>query len=83
MTYEPNKIIKPVVKYIHHDVEVSTFEETKGHHREYCLCHNHCKFFKPDLPAIENCQLAQENFEYDVKYGMTTPVIECPKYEQV
>lgn len=71
---------KPTVKYVHHDILVSTFEETKGHHREFCLCHNGCKFFKPES-IIDNCMMAQDNFEYDVLHGLTTPVIECPKYE--
>lgn len=72
---------KPTVKYIHHEKEVNTFEETKGRHREFCLCHNECKFFKPETRE-GNCTLANELFEYDVRNGMTTPVIECPKYEQ-
>ena len=68
-----------ITKYVHQGTEVSVKEELKGKHREHCLCHAGCKFFHPGLP--DNCPLAQELFEYDVRHGMTTPVWECPKFE--
>jgi len=70
---------KETVKYVHHDGEVSTFAETKGRHREFCLCHNHCKFFKPG--EKDNCEIAQLNFSLCLAYNVTTPVIECPEFE--
>jgi hypothetical protein len=68
-----------IEKYEHHGTVVSVVSELKGKHREHCLCFLGCKHFKPDTP--ENCSLAQELYEFDVKHGMTTPVWECPKYE--
>ena len=68
-----------IIKSEHHGWVVSIQEDLKGRHREHCLCHLDCKNFKPGTP--ENCPLAQELFEYCVKYGMTTPVWECPKFE--
>lgn len=71
---------KETVKYIHHGTEVNTFAETKGRHREFCLCHNPCRFFK--LEEKDNCPIAQELYEFDVKNHMTTAVLECPKFEE-
>ena len=71
--------MKTTEKYVHHGAKVSVFSAWKGQHRGFCLCHNQCKFFKPGTP--ENCPLAQELYEYDVRNGMVTPVMECPKYE--
>lgn len=71
--------MKETTKYMHHDRMVATFTETKGHHRELCLCHNGCKFFKPDTPS-QNCRMAELNYALDKAFGMTTPVLECPTY---
>ena len=68
-----------IIKYEHHGTMVSVQDHNKGLHQQHCLCFQGCKFFKPNTP--DNCHLAQELFEYDVKYGMTTPVWECPKYD--
>jgi hypothetical protein len=77
-----NQVHQDTERYVHHGSEVAVLSEQKGKHRLFCLCHNHCKFFKPELPASENCPLAQANFEFDVANNLTTPVMECPKYEQ-
>jgi len=68
-----------VEKYDHHGTTVSVQSHLKGKHREHCLCFLGCAHFKPN--ASDNCPLAQELFEYDVRNNMTTPVWECPKYE--
>ena len=70
-----------IVKYNHHGTDVSVIEHLKGRHREHCLCFKGCKFFKPNTP--ENCEIAQTNYEFCVKFNMVTPVWECPKYEQI
>lgn len=57
----------------------SVFEELKGKHRDHCLCHQNCKFFKPD--HHQNCEIAQSSFDICFKYGIVTPMWECPKYE--
>ena len=76
-----NEVHQETVKYVHHDKEVNVFAAHKGEHRLFCLCHNHCRFFKPELPPEENCPLAQENYEMCVRNNMTLPVFECPKYK--
>ena len=68
-----------IVRYIHHDVVVSVKQHLLGRHREHCLCHLGCKFFKPN--TSENCPLAQANYRFCVDNNMTLPVWECPKYE--
>lgn len=78
--YLPNH--KKTVSYIHHgETPVITFADTQGHHREFCLCHNHCRFFKPEKD--DNCPIAQELFEFDVRNNLTTPVMECPKFKAI
>jgi hypothetical protein len=69
-----------IIKYEHHSVSVSVQEELKGKHREHCLCFQGCKKFNPGTE--NNCPIAQENYEFCVKYNMTTPVWECPEFEQ-
>lgn len=49
-----------VIQYEHHGTVVNVQEHLKGRHREHCLCHLECKFFKPNTP--ENCPLAQANY---------------------
>jgi len=68
-----------IIKYEHHGMVVSVQERLRGKHREHCLCFQNCKHFKPGTP--ENCEIAQENFNMCVKWNLTTPVFECPKYE--
>lgn len=68
-----------IEQYEHHGVVVSVQSHLKGKHREHCLCFKNCKYFKPGTP--ENCLIAQENYNFCVKHGMTTPVWECPQYD--
>lgn len=67
-----------IVKYVHHGTLVSVDEDILGKHREHCLCFRNCALF---IPGSEfNCQMAQENYEFCVKYDTVTPVYECPEY---
>ena len=69
-----------IEKYEHHGVEVLVDSELKGKHREHCLCYQSCVNFKPGTP--ENCPIAQATYENCVKFGTTTPVYECPKFDR-
>lgn len=69
-----------IIKYEHHGRVVSVMEKDKGNHRQHCLCWQGCKLFKPNTP--ENCKIAQEVYELNVKHNLTTPVFECPVFEQ-
>lgn len=60
---------------------LSVRADAKGKHQEYCLCHMYCVYYKPDSP--DNCEIAQKNLELCKEHGVTLPVFECPKYEQV
>lgn len=68
-----------IVSYQHHGARVWVRERLRGTHRAHCLCFAHCVHFKPGQP--DNCALAQELYEFDVRNEMTTPVWECPKYQ--
>jgi len=50
-----------------------------GLHRDHCLCWKGCKHFKPN--DSNNCPIANDLFEFDKKYGVTTPVWECETYD--
>jgi len=67
-----------VIYYEHHGTMVAVREDLKGLHREYCLCHS-CAKFKPNTP--ENCEIAQAVFENCVRFHITTPMWECPEYD--
>lgn len=69
-----------IIGYSHHGRLVFVQSALRGKHRSYCLCF-HCAFFHPDTP--ENCPIAQELFEFDVRHGCTTPMWECPEYRDI
>ena len=68
-----------IEKYIHHGVEVSVISEVKGTHRKRCLCHQNCKFFKPNSP--DNCPIAQSLYSLCINHNLVTPVFECGRFE--
>lgn len=68
-------------QYEHHGSMVWVRSDLKGKHRKNCLCFS-CKRLKLGLPET-NCPKAQELYEYCVKHGMTTPVFECPDFEEM
>ncbi len=72
------EVLVAVIQYEHHGRKVWVDEEAKGQHRKFCLCFRNCAHFKPNSP--DNCPIAQQLFEFDVRFGMTTPVYECPEW---
>ena len=69
---------KKVIRYNHHGVDVSVFEDLKGRHRKHCLCWSCGKFF-PDGRVL-NCKIANTLFAICQMMGITTPVWECPDF---
>lgn len=69
-----------IIQYIHHGTLVSVREHLQGRHRDHCLCFAGCAYFKPGTG--DNCPRAQELYEFDVRYDMTTPVWECPLFHR-
>ncbi len=67
-----------IIKYNHHGYEVSVEESLKDQHREFCLCWQGCKFFKPK-ERENNCSIANAVYDNCVKFHI---VWECPKYEK-
>ena len=59
--------------------ELAVQEELVGKHRGHCLCWQECIHFKPN--EEDNCPVAQSLFEFNKKFGVTTPVWECETYE--
>ena len=67
-----------IEKYTHHNREVYTQSEIKGQHRKYCLCFQCAKL---NIEERENnCSIANDLYANCVKYGITTPVFECPNF---
>lgn len=67
------------IEYKHHGAMVWANTMNVGQHRFHCLCHS-CDHFKPGQE--DNCERAQELYEYCVKWNMTTPVFECPVFKE-
>ena len=68
-----------IVQYEHHGAKVFVDEALKGKHREHCLCHK-CGKFTPENRET-NCKIASLLFQVCVLCDVTTPVFECPNYE--
>lgn len=77
--FEEVKPTPEIIKYYHHDGIKSVQKHLKGKHREHNLCFQNCVHFKPNTP--ENCEIAQTCFTTCVKFGLVSPIWECPKYE--
>ncbi len=63
--------------YEHHGILVMVKSEFKGTHRDICLCHE-CSRFKPGQD--DNCPKAERLYKLCCKYGLVTPVFECPVF---
>lgn len=63
--------------YNHHGRDVHVISELKGKHREHCLCFQ-CEKFNED--RSKNCHIANKLFKSCVRFGVVTPVYECPEY---
>jgi hypothetical protein len=70
-------------KYTHHGTEVTVRKDLKGKHREYCLCYT-CEVFKDGtIVSRGGCPTAKALYENCIKYGVVTPVFECPDFKEV
>jgi len=66
--------------YEHHGVWVAVHNDLKGMHKEHCLCYS-CALFHPG--EQNNCPIAEATYEHNCKYGITTPVWECPDFRRL
>lgn len=66
------------VRYAHHGVDVAVREDLRGKHKKHCLCFL-CELFTPD-DRESNCEIANALYANCVKFGVVTPVYECPKF---
>lgn len=66
-----------ITGYNHHGHCVKVAAVLKGHHRDCCLCHS-CGKFKPGDAG--NCAIAAAVYANCVKFGIVTPMWECPKF---
>jgi len=76
-------MMAPVTRYIHkfsngREVDVAVIPQNQGKHKDNCLCYQRCRWFKPGTP--ENCAIAQDLYEFDVRNDLVTPVWECAMY---
>jgi len=72
--------VSTFVRYEHHGKLVWVRGGLKHEHYEYCLC-IHCTKLKPN--QADNCERAQNLFDFDVANDMVTPVWECPEFEEL
>lgn len=71
-----------IIRVDKHNKKLAVEEALVNKHKDHCLCWKNCKHFNPD-DEEKNCPIAQMLFEFDKKYGVTTPVWECETYEEV
>lgn len=60
--------------------ELAVQENLVSKHIGYCLCWQKCIHFKPN--EEDNCPIAQNLFEFNKKFNVTTPVLECKTYKK-
>ena len=58
--------------------EVWVKSETKGQHRDHCLCWSCDKFIPNPEGNAKNCHIANVIYSLCVAFNMTLPVWECP-----
>ena len=68
-----------ITRYTHHGKVVYVQPELKGKHRDHCLCFQGCSRFIPENRE-ENCPIANKVYKTAKKYGIVSPVWECPDY---
>ena len=69
-----------IEEYEHHGRLVKVQRHLKGKHREHSLCGGEgCIKFKPNSP--KNCRIAQAVFENCKRFGIVTPMWECPEFK--
>lgn len=68
-----------IERYEHHGKEVTVRSDLKGKHRDHCLCYG-CDKFKTDDSDASQCPIAAAVFANCVKFGIVSPVWECPDF---
>ena len=68
-------------QYEHHGEKVWVQSDLKGKHLEHCLCFS-CTQFLPGAPET-NCPKANLLYAVCIETGMTTPVFECPDFDEI
>jgi hypothetical protein len=76
----PPMKLREVITYEHHGNKVKVRKDLRGKHRQHCLCY-HCKYYSADRK--KNCPISNAVYANCVKYGLVTPVWECPEFEQI
>lgn len=72
------------VTYKHWEDYMPVFvrKDLKGKHREHCLCFSWEHFHPNPEGRKENCLIANAVYDNCVKFGITTPVWECPIFKE-
>ena len=71
---------RPAVSYTtykHHGKWVTVKTPLVGEHKRFCLCYD-CRHFAPG--QLDNCCIAKAVFANCKKFGIVTPMWECPKF---
>lgn len=67
-------------QYEHHGTLTWVRQDLKGKHAEHCLCWS-CARFHPES-RDDNCPIANVLYRLDIVLNITTPVWECPLFEE-
>lgn len=69
-------------QYTHHRGKVWVRNDLRGKHRAYCLCYKCGRFHFSMTNFWRRCARAKVLYWFCVIFDMTTPVWECPKFEE-
>lgn len=67
-------------QYSHHSSLVWVRQDLRGRHSDHCLCYS-CSKFSPG-ERDDNCPIANAVYALNVALDITTPVWECPAFEE-
>ena len=68
------------IQYEHYGTKVWVREDLKGTHRSHCLCFSCTNLNLADRE--KNCPIANKLYQFCVDHNLTTPVFECPNFNE-
>lgn len=66
------------VQHTHHEREVWTWKDLVGQHWKFCLCYKCSKLNTKNRD--KNCDIANELYDFVIRTGTFTAVMECPEF---
>jgi len=71
---------KTNVRYSHYGMGVTAREKYQGCHKDICICHSDCCYFKPEEPS-QHCNVAAMAYQLSREVGIVL-VMACKRYRK-